>query len=95
MTRTTVTRVLRIVFFFWLVLSIALALTAIVALLPMPDRRREYEAGSSRVRLLKHVDRLSPALGWAFQVRDIDGVNTKGSRVPKNLCPITSVLSGD
>jgi hypothetical protein len=49
MTRTEVTRVLRIVFFFWLVLSIALGLTTIVELLPMPDRRHDYEAGSSRV----------------------------------------------
>ena len=50
MTRAEVTRVVHIVFFLWLAVSIALALTTIVALLPLPDRRHGYEeVGSTRV----------------------------------------------
>lgn len=52
MTRTKVTRIIRIVLFFWLVVSLALGFTAIVALLPLPDQRHEHEkAGGSRVPL--------------------------------------------
>jgi hypothetical protein len=49
MTRTKVTRIIRILFFFWLAVSIALDLATIVTLLRLPDQRHEYgEPASSR-----------------------------------------------
>ena len=52
MTRTKVTRIIHVVFFLWLVTSIALGLTTLVTLLPLPDERHGYEeAGNSRVPL--------------------------------------------
>jgi hypothetical protein len=39
MTKTRVTRIVRIVFLIWLVVSIALVLTTIVRLRPLPDQK--------------------------------------------------------
>jgi RNA polymerase sigma-70 factor, ECF subfamily len=47
----------------------------------LPDSKPTPEqvcfTAEAQDRLLKHVDRLSPAMRRAFQLRDIDGLNTK------------------
>jgi hypothetical protein len=45
MTKTKVTPIIRMVFLFWLVVSIALVGTTIAMLPSPPDRRHEHEKG--------------------------------------------------
>jgi hypothetical protein len=62
MTRTEVTGIVRIVFFLWLVASIALGLTTIVALLPLSDQRHGHEeAERTRVQWRAHEARAPTA----------------------------------
>jgi hypothetical protein len=65
MTRTDVTRIVRIVFFLWLIVSIALGLTTIVALLPLPDQRHEYEEAGRRRVPPPNGDRQAQSLPYA------------------------------
>ena len=43
MTKTTVTALIRMVFLFWLMVSIAVLGTTISTFLPLPDRRHGHE----------------------------------------------------
>src|SRR5260370_30391318 len=52
MTRTRITRIARIVFLLWLIVSIALVVSTTVALLPLPDQRPKHkETGNIRLLL--------------------------------------------
>ncbi len=61
MTKTKVTAIIRIVFLFWLVVSIVLVGTTIATLRPMADRRGEHEKNRNQILLLIVTSTVSTA----------------------------------
>lgn len=94
MTRTKVTRIVRIVFFFWLVVSIALGLTTIVTLLRSPAQRHEYGARSSGAPLAKgdRQTQIFPSR-WTFHQSIESYHNPPDWRLSDGRLTLTSTLS--
>lgn len=72
MTRPGITRIARIVFLLWLVVSIALVVSTTVALLPLPDQRPNHKENGNIHLLLADGDRQSqcfPSAGhWSHEL---------------------------
>lgn len=50
MTRAEVTRIVRVLFFVWVIVSVALAVTAIITLLPLPHATHRSEQSGQIVK---------------------------------------------
>ena len=72
MTKTKVTRLIRMIFLFWLIVSIALLGTTISMLSPLPDRRHGHERAVALLTLTSTVSTAAGALlGPTLNLKDL------------------------
>jgi hypothetical protein len=74
MTKTKVTPLIRMVFLFWLMVSIALLGTTISTLLPLPDWRHGHERAIQLLTLtFNSFDSAGVVLGPNLNLKDLQG----------------------